>query len=104
MTHSKKCLGTPPNPDCDCGVGLPLAPAPALVVKCSACGGRGRIADAPCAACKDGYLPACLNCASEPRDYRFSPCCSPACAEQWAIKEKRARLELGLTPLITRAP
>ena len=73
---------------------------------CPKCGGLARIADAPCdhPGCEAGYVPVCLNCGVEPRDPLFAPLCSSACRDAWQVKEAKARLELGLPPLVTRAP
>ena len=96
-----RCLSTPPIPGCNCGLPVPTAP----LARCRRCDGLGRVPDAPCDDCNaSGYLPACLNCAAEPRDPLFAPCCSGACREEWEAKEKRARRELGLPPAARRAP
>jgi hypothetical protein len=98
MSDQPTCLGDPPVPGCNCGVEIPR------LVRCPDCGGQARIADAPCPRCESGYLPACLNCQSEPRDALFAPCCSGACRDEWEAKERRARSELGLPPIVRRAP
>jgi hypothetical protein len=98
------CLSTPPVAGCNCG--LPVPPVPtAPLARCRRCDGLGRLADAPCSDCDaSGYLPACLNCAAEPRDVFFAPCCSGACREEWEVKDRLARRELGLPPNPRRAP
>jgi hypothetical protein len=95
MSDQPTCLGHPPIPGCNCGLPVPTTP----LARCRRCDGLGRLADAPCSDCDaSGYLPACLNCRSEPRDPLFAPCCSSACEEEWKVKERRARALLGLSP------
>ncbi len=69
------CLGDPPVPGCQCALRL---------VRCPECGGRARIADHPCEHCEDGYVHACLNCASEPIDPLVEPFCSFTCRDAYA--------------------
>ncbi len=73
-----------------------VAPAPATV-RCPACGGMTRFADAPCERCGEtGVVPACATCEAEPQDPLFAPCCSGACREAW---ERRQR-----APVVRKAP
>jgi hypothetical protein len=81
------CLGDPPVPGCNCGLPVPTT---ASLARCRRCDGLGRLADAPCSDCNaSGYLPACLNCQSEPRDALRAPFCSSACEDEHA-SERRA--------------
>lgn len=76
-----------------------------MLIRCEKCGTLGRRCDHPCEACDgSGFVEACLNCNDSPRDPLFAPACSGACRDAWEAKEARARLELGLPPLVTRAP
>lgn len=60
----------------------------APTLPCPHCGGLARFADAPCARCEDGRVPACAACRAEPVDPLFAPACSGACRDAWSIEQK----------------
>jgi hypothetical protein len=61
-------------------------------IPCRHCGGLARFADAPCPACEDGTVPACVTCSVEPVDPLFAPACSGRCRDTWEVEQKLEQL------------